>query len=68
MTHDYDVAFSFAGERRDYVEHVALPLRAAGVRVFYDRFEEEELWGKDLATHFSELYQKRARYCVAFNS
>ena len=32
----YDVALSFAGEQRAYVEHVADCLRARGVRVFYD--------------------------------
>lgn len=32
---DYDVALSFAGEDREYVEEVARILHALGVRVFY---------------------------------
>lgn len=65
---DYDVAFSFAGEDRGYVQRVAEALKAAGVSVFYDRFEEASLWGKDLYTHLSEIYAKRARYTVMFIS
>lgn len=44
----YDVALSFAGEDREYVEEVAIVLKRFGVRVFYDKFEETELWGKNL--------------------
>ena len=42
---NYHVALSFAGEDRDYVEKVAIQLRAAGVEVFYDLFHEADLWG-----------------------
>ena len=49
----YHVALSFAGEDRTYVEKVALQLQAEGVDVFYDKFEEADLWGKDLYTHLS---------------
>ncbi len=35
----YQVALSFAGEQRWYVEEVAKGLKACGVSVFYDRFE-----------------------------
>ena len=35
----YDVALSFAGEDREYVEAVAQGLKNAGISVFYDRFE-----------------------------
>ena len=47
----YKVALSFAGEDRDYVEKVASQLVAEGVTVFYDKFEEATLWGKNLFTH-----------------
>ncbi len=40
----YDVALSFAGEDRDYVEEVATILKSFKVRVFYDKFEETNLW------------------------
>lgn len=66
--YQYDVALSFAGENREYVEDVAEHLRAAGVRIFYDRYKEVELWGKDLYAHLDEIYRRRARYCVMFIS
>jgi len=64
----YDVALSFAGEDREYVERVAQGLRGLGVSVFYDRFEEARLWGEDLYVHLTEVYAKRARYTVMFVS
>lgn len=66
--HEYDVALSFAGEDRDYVDQVAHFLKDRGIKVFYDLFEEADLWGKDLYVHLSEVYQKRARYTVMFIS
>src|SRR5215212_7755221 len=65
---DYEVALSFAGEDRPYVDEVAGNLRAAGINVFYDRFETVNLWGKDLYAHLSEVYSKRSRYTVVFLS
>jgi TIR domain len=66
--YDYDVCLSFAGDDRLYVEKVAEKLRKAGVRVFYDRYEQVELWGKDLYAHLSHIYSKAARFCVLFVS
>jgi hypothetical protein len=63
----YDVALSFAGEDREYVERVAQGLREFGVSVFYDRFEEARLWGEDLYVHLSDVYAS-ARYTVMFVS
>ncbi|MDX8032960.1 TIR domain-containing protein [Lentzea sp. BCCO 10_0856] len=65
---EYDVVLSFAGEHRDFVESVASILRAGGVRVFYDAFEEVALWGKDLYEHLNWVYSKAARHCVLFSS
>lgn len=64
----YDVALSFAGEQRGYVERVAKALRSQGVRPFYDDYERVNLWGKDLYEHLDWIYQKAARYCVLFAS
>lgn len=66
--YEYDVALSFAGERRNYVEQVANGLRAKGIRVFYDKYEEASLWGKDLYEHLDYVYQRAARFCVVFAS
>jgi hypothetical protein len=65
---DYDVALSFAGEDRGYVEEVARALIAAGVKVFYDKLEEADLWGKNLYSHLSDVYRNRARFTVMFIS
>lgn len=68
MEYKYDVAFSFAGEDREYVEEVASILKNKGVKIFYDKFEEVDLWGKDLGVHFEYVYNRSARYCVPFMS
>jgi hypothetical protein len=64
----YDVALSFAGEDRAYVEQVAEQLRQLGVNVFYDRFEEVGLWGTDLSEHLGRIYGSAARFVVLFLS
>ena len=65
---EYDVGLSFAGEQREYVEEVARHLKSRGIPVFYDDYERESLWGKDLYAHLSEIYQHMCRYCVVFVS
>ena len=64
----YHIALSFAGEDRDYVQRTAEFLQAQGVEVFYDKFEETNLWGKDLFTYLSDIYKNRAMYTVIFIS
>ncbi|WP_062056970.1 toll/interleukin-1 receptor domain-containing protein [Aquimarina longa] len=66
--YEYDIALSFAGENRAYVEEVANSLKARGIKVFYDLFEETNLWGKNLYEYLSEIYQNRARYTILFIS
>ncbi len=65
---EYDVCLSFAGEDRHYVEAVAEALRTIGIRVFYDLYDQANLWGKDLYTHLDKIYRTQARYCVIFIS
>jgi hypothetical protein len=65
---NYEVALSFAGEDRAYVQMVADGLAARGVTAFYDAFEKADLWGKNLYDHLIEVYQKSARYTVIFIS
>src|SRR5678815_769953 len=64
----YDVALSFAGQDRDYVDAVARFLAERGTAVFYDEFEQVNLWGKDLIIYLDEVYRTKARYCVIFIS
>lgn len=65
---DYDIALSFAGEDRPYVEKVADLLRAKKVKVFYDLYAQVDLWGENLYDHLTELYQERATHTVLFIS
>lgn len=67
-SNQYDVALSFAGEDREYVDKVAEQLQARGVRVFYDTFEKVALWGENLTEIFVDVYRNRARYAVLFIS
>jgi hypothetical protein len=60
----YDVAISFAGPERPLAETLAERVRAAGLEVFYDAFYADQLWGKDLAVFFDEVFRQKARFCV----
>jgi len=64
----FDIALSFAGEDRKYVDQVAILLRQNGISVFYDLFEEANLWGKNLYDYLSDIYQNQARYTIMFIS
>jgi hypothetical protein len=61
MTEEYEVALSFAGEDRSFVEKIAIGLRRRRVKVFYDQFEKSKLWGKDLFQHLYEVYSSKSR-------
>jgi hypothetical protein len=64
----WDVALSFAGAQRDYVEQVAQALKARGVRCFYDADEQIDLWGKYLAEELPAIYSEQAAAVVVFVS
>ena len=66
--YDYDITLSFAGEDREYVEAFAGVLRTKGIRVFYDKYEIADMWGKDLYSHLDDIYRNAAQYCVLFAS
>jgi hypothetical protein len=65
---DYDVALSYAGEDRAYVQQVAALLQQRDIRLFYDEYAAADLWGNDLYVLLDEVYRKRARFAVAFVS
>jgi hypothetical protein len=58
-TNGYDVAISFAGEDRTIAEAIAEELKKLSFTVFYDRYEQANLWGKDLYAHLSDVYVNR---------
>ena len=64
----YEVALSFAGEQRVYVEEVAEALQSRGIAVFYDDFEKVQLWGKDLVEELHDVFVNRADHVVMFIS
>lgn len=64
----YDVALSYAGEDRWFVEKFAGELREKGIRVFYDGFEKSRLLGKDLYIELADIYSHRSRYVIVFVS
>ena len=68
MKYYYDVVLSFAGEDREYVEECADILTALGIKVFYDSYEQDVLWGKDLYPFLADIYSNKARYAIVFIS
>ncbi len=68
--HDYkyDVAVSFAGEQREFVQTVVRELGLPTTRVFYDADYTPQLWGEELSEVLVKLYRDEARYVVMFIS
>jgi len=66
--YQYDVAISYASEDIVFPEKLATLLQERGVRIFFDKIYEAELWGKDLYRHFTNVFHSAARYCVVFAS
>jgi hypothetical protein len=67
----YDVAFSYAGEQRDFVNRVYKILTDNyKLKVFYDQNPEIQanLWGKDLAEELEKIYGEESKCCVLFIS
>lgn len=60
----YDVSLSFAGEDRPVAKRLAALLIARGLNVFYDEYEQANLWGKDLYAHLSKVYKDDAKFCL----
>lgn len=63
----FDIAVSFAGEDRAFVEDVVRGIDGDR-KVFYDEDFLIESWGRDLVEYFTHLYQHQARYVVMFIS
>jgi hypothetical protein len=63
---EYDVALSYAGEDRGYVDKVADYLRKSNLHVLHDNFEENDPRGGDLFDRLENIYREKAKYCVMF--
>jgi hypothetical protein len=64
----WDVALSFAGTERDYVEQVAAALKVRAVRCFYDADEQVQLWGTHLTEELPRIYAQESAVVVVFVS
>lgn len=64
----YEIAVSFAGEDREFVEQVVVALVRSGIKVFYDRFEQHDLLGRDLGCFLDQIYQHSAQFVAIFIS
>lgn len=67
-TFEYDVALSFAREDKAITEEFARLLMNQNVKVFYDEYTADSLWGKDVVDHLVNLYARKAQCCVLFIS
>ena len=64
--YEFDIGLSFASEQREYVERVAEELNYRGIRVYYDAYDQANLWGRDLGEYFREVFQDKCQYCIVF--
>jgi hypothetical protein len=63
----FRIAFSFAGEKRDYVSKVAaiLAKQFGEPAILYDKYHQPEFSRSDLAFYLPDLYEKEADLVVA---
>lgn len=63
----FRIAFSFAGEKRDFVSKVAAILAAkfGEDKILYDKYHEAEFARSDLAFYLPDLYEQEADLIVA---
>src|ERR1051326_2523809 len=66
--YEFDVALSFAGEDRPYVNEVAEALKAASISVFLDADHVADMWGEDLVEYLDRVYRERAHFTMMFVS
>ena len=62
----FRIAFSFAGEKRDFVAQVAAfsPSASAKPAILYDKFHEAEFARYDLGIHLPKLYSEQSDLIV----
>lgn len=64
----FQVALSFAGEQRGYVQRVASALAALSIHYFYDEEQKIPLWGKNQVEELQRIYKDDAYAVVMFIS
>ena len=68
QSYTYDITISYAGEDREPAYALANALAKRHVHVFFDQFNQVELWGRNLVDTLADIYGNRARYCILFLS
>jgi len=66
--YEYEVGLSYASEQRSYVRPIAEELRNKGIKVFYDEFEMNNYWGRNVNDWFFEIFRHKLKFCVMFIS
>ncbi|UVS82430.1 putative protein containing a TIR (Toll-Interleukin 1-resistance) domain protein [Actinokineospora sp. UTMC 2448] len=62
--HEYDVALSFAGEDRKFVEHLRDEIQDKGLVVFYDFTEMYRIVANNIEEYMRPIYDSGSRYVV----
>ena len=60
----YDLALSFAGENREFVEKIKSKLQQQGISLFYDNDFQVALWGSDLTIELPKHYLNARYVCI----
>ena len=63
----YDVAVPYAREQWEYVQKFVERLKSYNINVFFDKTEENTIWGENLYQKLAEVY-RTSTYCVVFLS
>lgn len=61
----YDVALSFAGEDREFADHLRNYLEEHDLSVFYDKSEESKIMANDVEAVLGPKYSTESRFVVA---
>jgi transcriptional regulator with XRE-family HTH domain len=64
----FDAAITFAGQDRAHAEEIAVELKSAGYRIFYDRFSQAVLWGRELSRKLADIFEHESRFCIVLVS
>lgn len=68
-TEIFDLAFSFAGEDREYVESVKVECEKLGLSVYYDQDRKIDQWGKNFIEEQRKVYSGyKTKHFVPFIS
>ncbi len=70
MNHQFDIALSFAGTERErkIAEALANHLQQLGLHVFFDRWYEHELIGREADKILQDVFETQSRYCIVLIS